>query len=205
MRRARWTTVAWVALLAVAVPFVSGCASTDAPSGPGLLPRATAAGIAPDLLFTTDVSGYTLAPQSVGAVGDDGMSATWFDQSTGAMISIRTQRGEPTQESCAGSPMFDVPGARVECTQEGGLWHRTGGGVEEYIAVRDGASILVLGSSQTPPADLRAAAEAVHTPSDGELALLVSDLPATPPPVVERGDLPENGDGAPIQPTGPGG
>lgn len=41
--------------------------------------------------------------------------------------------------------------------------------------------------------------------SDAELDLLFSGLPAGPAQPIERGDLPENGDGAPIDPTGPGG
>ncbi|MFG6503392.1 hypothetical protein [Microbacterium sp. P05] len=59
--------------------------------------------------------------------------------------------------------------------------------------------------NDAPSADLLAAAEAAHVPSEGQLELLFSDAPEAPATPVERGDLPENGDGAPIQPTGPGG
>ena len=46
---------------------------------------------------------------------------------------------------------------------------------------------------------------AVHVPSDAELELLFSDLDDRPSGPVERGDIPENGDGAPIDLIGPGG
>lgn len=45
----------------------------------------------------------------------------------------------------------------------------------------------------------------MHVPSDTELELLFSDIPESPAGPVERGDLPENGDGAPIDPVDPGG
>jgi hypothetical protein len=55
------------------------------------------------------------------------------------------------------------------------------------------------------PADLLTAAKKVHVPSVAELEQLFSDVPKTPGEPVERGDLPEDGDGAPIDPTGLGG
>ena len=148
--------------------------------------------------------GYDRAPQSVGPGAADGMSATWFNQTTGSMLTIRTDRGELTAASCVGTPLWEAPDEPVTCTDEDGLWHRTGGGIHEYVAVRDGALILVTGNN-APPAELMAAAKAVHVPSDADLELLFSDAPEVSPSPVERGDLPENGDGAPIDPQGPGG
>ncbi|HEY9308784.1 MAG TPA: hypothetical protein VIP82_13370 [Microbacterium sp.] len=195
-----------VALVAVSL---GGCASqmpgTDAADPSVIAERASAVGIAPELVFTTQVDGYDLAPQSVGTGAADGMSATWVDETTGAMLTIRTDRGELTADSCAETPLWEAPDEPVTCTDEEGVWHRSGGSLHEYIAVRDGALIRVTGMNDAPPEELLAAAKAVHVPSDAELELLFSDLPEAPGEPVERGDLPENGDGAPIDPVGPGG
>ncbi|MGK3952311.1 hypothetical protein ACLKM7_08305 [Microbacterium sp. I2] len=195
-----------VALIAASLGgCASGMAGTDAADPDAIAGRASAVGIAPELVYTTEVDGYDLAPQSVGTGAAEGMSATWFNQTTGAMLTIRTDRGELTAASCAGIPLWDAPDGPVTCTEEAGIWHRSGGGVHEYVAVRDGALIMVTGMNNAPSEDLLAAAEAVHVPSDAELELLFSDLPEVPAAPVERGDLPDNGDGAPIDPGGPGG
>jgi len=156
-------------------------------------------------VYTTEVDGYDLAPQSVGPGADEGMSATWVNGSTSAMLTIRTESGDLTAASCEETPLWEAPDETVTCTDEGGIWHRSGGNIHEYIAVRDGALIRVTGMNDAPPADLLAAAKAAHVPSDAELELLFSDLPEVPADPVERGDLPKDGDGAPIDPSGPGG
>ena len=186
---------------------LGGCASTlgAAPADPQAIAEyADAVGIAPDLVYTTEVDGYDLAPQSVGPGAADGMSATWVDGDTGAMLTIRTDRGELTAASCVQLPLWDAPDETVSCTEDGDVWRRSGGGVDEYIAVRGGALIRVTGMNGATPADLGAAADSVRVPSSAELELLFSDLEAPGEPV-ERGDLPENGDGAPIDTVGPGG
>jgi hypothetical protein len=188
---------------------LSGCASqtpgTDAADPSLIAERASVVGIAPELVYTTQVDGYDLAPQSVGPGAADGMSATWVHETDGAMLTIRTDRGELTAASCVETPLWEAPDEPVTCTDEKGVWHRSGGAVHEYIAVRDGALIRISGMYDASPADLLAAAEAVRVPSDAELELLFSDLPEVARTPVERGDLPENGDGAPIDPVGPGG
>lgn len=207
--RATTTAAAPAALAAVALS-LAGCATaargSDAAHPDLIAERASAVGIAPDLVFAIDVDGYELAPQSVSPVDAEGMSATWFNETTGAMLTIRTDRGEMTASSCAKTPLWNAPPDEpVTCTDEDGIWHRTAGGIHEYIAVRDGALVQVIGMNNAPTADLLAAARAVRVPSDAELGLLFSDLPTGPAEPVERGDLPENGDGAPIDPVGPGG
>ncbi len=162
-------------------------------------------GIAPELVFTTDVEGYDLAPQSVGSGAAAGMSATWFNNSTGAMVTLRSDAGELTKSLCATTPLWNSPGEAVTCTQDDGIWHRSGGDMHEYVAVRDDALIWITGMNNAGQADLLTAAKNVHVPSESELELLFSDAPEMPEAPVERGDLPENGDGAPIDPTGPGG
>lgn len=202
-------SAAGTAVIALVAVSLGGCASvapgTDAADPDSIAERASVLGIAPELVYTTEMDGYDLAPQSVGGSDADGMSATWVDNSTGVAVTIRTLRGEITAASCVETPLWDAPDASVTCTDQDGVWHRSGGGVNEYIAVRDGASIRVTGSDGAPPSDLLAAAEAVHVPSDAELELLFSDMPEFPAEPVERGDLPDNGDGAPIDPGGAGG
>lgn len=195
-----------VALVAVSL---GGCASvgpgTDPADADAIAERASVVGIAPELVYTTAVDGYDLAPQSVGQSDAEGMSATWVNAGTGAMLTIRTDRGELTMASCAEIPLWDAYDEAVTCTDEDGVWHRSAASVHEYIAGHDGALIRVIGANGAPRSDLLAAAKAVHVPTDAELDLLFSDLPEAPAEPVERGDLPENGDGAPIDTVGPGG
>ncbi|MCT9821028.1 hypothetical protein N3K63_12135 [Microbacterium sp. W1N] len=201
-------TVTGPAAAAAVVLSLAGCATASAgtaASADSIAAYADAAGIAPELVYTTEVAGYDVAPQSVGPTADDGMSATWFNATTHAMLSIRTEWGEMTAASCAETPVWESPDAPVTCTDEGGLWHRSAGPIHEYVTVRDGVWIQVIGMDGAPQADLLAAAQAARTPSEAELEHLFSDLPDTSTGPVERGDLPENGDGAPIDPTGPGG
>ncbi|WP_194409594.1 hypothetical protein [Microbacterium cremeum] len=204
--RAKATAGVVAVLAAVAL---GGCASvtpgTASADPDRIAERASALGVAPELVYTTEVEGYDLAPQSVGPGAAEGMSATWFNATTGAMVTIRTDRGGMTAASCVEMPLWEASDEPVTCTDEDGVWHRSGGGVHEYVAVRDGALIRVTGMNDAPRADLLAAAKAVQVPSDAELELLFSDAPTPPAEPVERGDLPENGDGAPIDPVGPGG
>jgi hypothetical protein len=196
------------ALVSVCV-CVAGCASmasgANAADPDAIAEVASGVGIAPELVYTTAVDGYDLAPQSVGPGAADGMTASWFNSGTGATLTIRTDAGELTDASCAATPLWDAPDESVTCRYEDGVWHRSGGGFREYIAVRDSALIRVTGMDDASQEDLLAAATAVRVPTEAELEMLFSDLPASSGHPVERGDLPENGDGAPIDPTGPGG
>jgi len=212
MRRTGPSGVAWAAAVAIAIAGVclAGCAprtgaGAGAASEESIAAVATPAGIAPELVYTTEVDGYDLAPQSVGLGAADGMTATWFDGSTGAMLNLRTDFGDLTEESCAAMPLWEAPEVTVACADEDGMWHRSGGDAHEYIAVRGDALIWIFGTGGASQADLLTAAKNVRVPSDAELERLFSAAPQTPGEPVERGDLPENGDGAPIDPTGPGG
>jgi hypothetical protein len=189
---------------------LAGCATpagntAEAADADAIAAQAAALGIAPELVYTTDVEGYDLAPQSVGPSGSDGMSATWVGDGTGAMVTLRTERGELTEATCVAMPLWDAFDAPVTCTDEDGVWHRSGGGIHEYAAVSGDAIIRVIGGNDAPQDDLRSAAQAVHVPSDAELERLFSAVPERPTAPVERGDIPENGDGAPVDPVGPGG
>lgn len=204
MRASRPLLGVWLALVTVVA---AGCATSAAnpASADAISERVGAVGISADLVFTTAVPGYTLAPQSVGVSNDEGVSATWIRDGSGAMISLRTQRGGMTAETCATLPMWDDPETPVTCTEQDGIWHRERNGAHEDIVVRDGAAVRIIGSAGATADEIDAAAKAVHVPSTTELDQMFSDTPRTPPIPVERGDLPENGDGAPIQPSGPGG
>lgn len=207
-RRHGLIVAAGPALGALVALSLAGCATgsvVTAASAESIAEYANGAGISADLVYTTDVEGYDLAPQSVGPGAAEGMSATWFNQTTGAMLTIRTDSGDMAAASCVETPVWDAPDEAVTCRDEGGVWHRSAGSVQEYVVVRDGALIRVNGTGGAAPSDLLAAAKAVHVPSEAELDRLFSDLPDAPGVPVERGDLPENGDGAPTDRSGPGG
>lgn len=182
----------------------TGAAGTPADSEQ-IAERSRALGIAPDLVFTTDVGGYELQVQSVAPNGAEGMSAVWLD-SAGGMLTLRTEYGGFSDEECASGPVEGAYEAAVTCLlEETGLWLRSAGDAHEYVATRDHVLIRVA-SAAAPIERLREAVDAAHVPSPAELDLLFLDAPVDPTgPPVERGDLPENGDGAPIDPSGPGG
>jgi len=195
------------ASVAVTITACASGAGAGAPADPAQIAEsARSLGIAPELVYTTDVDGYDLAVQSVGPNGSDGLQGTWFDDASGGMLTIRTDRGELTAQTCPTVPLEEAFDAPVTCEEEeSGLWHRSAGDVHEYVATRDGVLIRVSGRG-APPEDLRAAAQAAHVPSTAELERLFSDAPEVPTgPPVERGDIPGDGDGAPVDPTGPGG
>lgn len=199
-----------VTIAATLAVTVTGCATAAGGGAPAdseqIAESALSLGIAPELVYTTGVDGYDLAVQSVGLNGSSGLSGTWFNESTGGMLTIRTDFGELTAETCPETPLEEAYDAAVSCEEDdGGLWHRSAGDAHEYVVTRGEVLIRVSGQG-APVEDLRAAAQAVHVPSVAELELLFSDAPAQPTGMpVERGDLPENGDGAPIDPSGPGG
>jgi hypothetical protein len=92
-------------------------------------------------------------------------------------------------------------GAPVHCTADGDGWARTSGDRREYAIHR--GDILV-GVSCTGPADLlQGAALRARPATPNELDHMMSlALDGDP---VRRGDLPDMGDGAPINRTDPGG
>ncbi|UZN03699.1 hypothetical protein [Cellulomonas sp. S1-8] len=180
-----------VVLVASAVLLLGACAGLRggaASTGPlepppDLADRLAFVGIAPDLVYVTDVEGFDLATQSVGVSGDEGMSAAYVGAA--GMVMLTTSRdATPGVAPCA--DLADAAGPSVQCTGE-----------------RDGAYVLLDGDG-VEPAVLRAAGEAVRVPREDELDALFADLPEVSEPV-ERGDLPPGGDGAPVDPPGVGG
>ena len=92
--RAAASMVIAAALALTATACATGADDSPAPADPSLIAESASSwAIAPELVFTTVVVGYDLAPQSVGPSNSEGMSATWVDSSTSAMLTIRTEPG----------------------------------------------------------------------------------------------------------------
>ncbi|CAL9417819.1 hypothetical protein SUDANB171_01785 [Streptomyces sp. enrichment culture] len=149
------------------------------PSAPAEFP-----GVDPELIYLTEIPGYTLAPQSAGVIGDDGWGCSYVS-ATGGTIELRVERAEP------GAADTDITADRAA-------------GITEFHRIRDGVRISVL--TTDPDADpdlLRAALEAAHPADAAELAGALPRKDGGAP--VQRGDLPPNGDGAPLDPEGAAG
>lgn len=180
MTRARHVVV----LTALPLLLVTACAGPAQPAAPGELAAAAEPhGIAPDLVYVTEIDGFTLAAQSVGVYGSDGMSAAYTGSSGTVML---TTGREPSPSA---PPCDQLPGT-------------TAGG-ELSCSVVHGAAHVLLAGDGVDAEVLRAAGAAVRVPTTRELDGLFGGL-STPHPPVERGDLPE-WDGAPDNEPGPGG
>ncbi|MFD9950754.1 hypothetical protein ACFWYW_37510 [Nonomuraea sp. NPDC059023] len=170
-----------LSLLALIV--LSGCGSS-ATLSQAVIDQAARQGVAPELMYVVELPGFELAEQSVGAVGDDGFGAV-YTSTDGRQVELRVDR-----------PPYRCVGT---CERDGDGWYTEHEGNQEYVAVRAGHYVrLVCQAGQVDRAVLKRAAEGAR-PAVGD------GTPSPPPGPVERGDLPRNGDGAPIQRTGPGG
>ncbi len=191
-----------VLALALAVPAslaLAACAGEaeadgrDDAGGPAALAEiatwAAPVGIAPELVYVTDIDGFELETQTVGVMGDDGFSAGYSDDDAEvfATVLLTTSRdAEPGLVPCADLPDSAEPQASLRCGVERG---------EAHVAL-EGADV--------GPATLRSAAAGVRVPSEKELDHLFEEVPVPETPI-ERGDLPEQGDGAPLDQPGAGG
>ncbi|GAA3793792.1 hypothetical protein ACFS5L_37785 [Streptomyces phyllanthi] len=178
--------------------------------------RAEALGLAPELVYVTEPSGFTLARQSVGVYGGDGFSSTYWSEKSGARFLLSVDRGTMTATNCPKQPVGQVTGEPVTCERDGDAWYRASGGLHEYAVPEKGHVVRVSGDTAEVGRDvLRAAAEAARRPTDSELAFLLpkphhggpggpggSGGPGGVVGPVERGDLPPVGDGAPNNEVG---
>ncbi|MFH8976598.1 hypothetical protein [Streptomyces sp. NPDC017890] len=182
-------------------------AGAAAAAGQGELDaRAQALGVAPELVYVTEASGFTLAQQSVGVLGDDGFSATWVSRATGAHLRLSVDRGSITAATCPEQPVGDMSGERTACERDGDAWYRTGAGRHEYAVPEKGHVVRVSSEADAVPRDaLREAALAAHRPDAAEATALLPSAEPAPGAPVERGDLPPVGDGAPDNNVGVGG
>ncbi|MEU1181238.1 hypothetical protein ABZ464_27055 [Streptomyces sp. NPDC005820] len=133
-------------------------------------------GVAPELVYVTKVSGYTVFQQSVGAY-DDEFVAAYRSEKGATKFGLFVGRGTLTAESCPKQPLGEVSDKPVTCERDGDAWYRKAGGSHEY-AVPDGGVVihLIADVDKVDRAVLRKAAEAAHRPDDAELAAL---LPTT--------------------------
>ncbi|MEU6665478.1 membrane lipoprotein [Streptomyces sp. NPDC046727] len=102
--------------------------------------RLRALGIAPELVYLTDVPGFTLAQQSVGVNGDDGFSVAYWAKN-GAVLHLYAERGSAA----------DCPEGYT------------------CLAPAKG-QVVRIGGEKVAPEVLRRAADAVHRPAAEELA-----------------------------------
>ncbi|CAL9593206.1 hypothetical protein [Streptomyces sp. enrichment culture] len=167
--------------------------------------RAGALGIAPQHVYAlTPPSGFVLAQQSVGVHGDDGFSAVYFArESADRQIRLTVERGTMTDRTCP-TALPSASGERAVCERDGDAWYRVTDQRREYALAKDGHVLRVSTEGDVPRAVLREAALGAHRPGAGELEALLPDAPAGAVPT-ERGDLPPNGDGAPVDPEGASG
>lgn len=163
-------------------PATAGGPDEGATLSPDLLARLAYVGIAPELIRVTDIDGFTVATQSVGVSGDDGVGA--FYVADAGTVMLRTSRGA-TPDAVPCPDLADDADALL-CEVE-----------------HDGAFVTFEGDGVTADV-LRAAGASVRVPAGDELAALFVDLPTQPEGPVERGDLPE-GDRAPDNSVGVGG
>lgn len=166
--------------------------------------RVHAQGVSPDLVYVAEIPGFDLAVQSVGVIGDHGFGSVYVSAEGGRRISLHVLSGRMDALTCPDLPLADGSGANgVRCEQDGDLWYRTAGSTHEYARPVDGGVVrLAAGTDAVDRETLRSAAE------NAELL----DVPAPsgthdtrPTAPVERGDLPPEGDGAPIDPPAMGG
>lgn len=198
-RRARTTPTTVVVLVAPVLLALAACAgragatptptpTSTEPADPAVVAQRVApVGIAPDLVYVTDLDGFDLATQSVGVVGDEGMSAAYVrvdDDGVATVMLMSARAGQVTGVPCADLP--DTAEPPVRCV------------------VDRGAATVLLEGDVVDAATVRAAGAAVRLPYAHELDDLFSELP-TPGPPVQRGDLPPEGDGAPMDPPALGG
>ncbi len=126
--------------------------ASAAPGQADMDERLRALGIAPELVYVTEVPGFTLAQQSIGVNGDDGFSVAYWAKD-GAVLHLYAERGSAA----------DCPEGHVCRAPEKGQVVRVYG---EKVA----ADVL------------RRAADAIHRPAPEELVpLLPSPRTATAP------------------------
>jgi len=146
----------------------------------GLDTAARTWGVAPELVYVTEVSGFSVFQASVGAYGDGEFVAAYRSAKGSARIGLFADHGTLTAGNCPEQPLGADSLKPVTCKQDGDAWYRTAGEVHEYAVPRDGVVVRLLADTEkVDRAVLREAAEAIHHPDDTELATLLPDSGGT--------------------------
>ncbi|MET7567583.1 hypothetical protein ABZT04_03655 [Streptomyces sp. NPDC005492] len=133
-------------------------------------------GVAPELVYVTKVSGYTVFKESAGEYEDEFVVAYRSDEGT-TKFGLFAGHGTMTAQSCPKQPLGEVSDKRVTCEHDGDAWYRKAGASHEYAVSIDAVVVhLIADADKVDRAVLRKAAEAVHRPDDTDLAAL---LPTT--------------------------
>lgn len=158
-------------------------------------------GVDPALVYVVDVPGFTLDEQSAGVIGDSDYGAA-YRRDDGALVWFDAKKRQVT--SCPTGPIFVNLGGEqdevTDCEADSHCWYRTGRNRHDYV-VMNGAAKLSL-NAPLDAVDRATLTKVLQgaTHRDGNGISL-----APPPTPISRGDIPKHGDGAPIDPTGPGG
>lgn len=182
-------------------PGASSSPATVTATSAEIASRAKALGFDPDLVHVIDPPGFTLAQQSVD-VSDVGLSASYTDLKTGAVIQLRVEPGTMTDANCATRAAIS---RHMTCVRDGNAWYRTGEGEIEYVTAEKGHLVHVdAEQGKVTRALLHKAAQSLRRPYKSELPVILPPARTATAPV-QRGDLPANGDGAPNNEVGKGG
>jgi hypothetical protein len=146
---------------------------SSARTAAGLDAAAKTWGVEPELVYVTEVSGYTVFQESVGEYEGE-FAAAYRSEDRATRFGLFVDRRTLTAENCSEQPLGEVTAKRVSCERDGAAWYRKAGASHEYAIPRDGVVIrLIADEEKVDRAVLRKAAEAVHRPDDAELAELL--------------------------------
>jgi len=185
-------------------PSASASGSEDPAAVARASARAEAAGTSSALVYVIDLPGYTLARGSVGVEGADGFGSVYVS-SSGARIHVSVERigadAPPSAPACTAMA--------TGCEEDDG-WYRSDPGIHEFGRLEGPPDRRHQVRVWTDPpfvddATLKAAASTARPASAAEVEAV---LPAPDEPVralPTRGDLPPEGDGAPMNRPGVGG
>ncbi len=205
-----------VGLALAAVLVLAGCSNeaSGADEDPAPLPadtyqRVLGQGVDPALVHTIDLRGFELAEQSAGVLGGADYGATYLPAeppfTTEVYLEVRS--GTYDDARCDREPLGGAgggtPAPLESCEPAPGGWYRTGGEWHEYVVLGAGLHLTVGAPSDAVDREALAEAALGARRHDG-----TTIAPARRSSPVTRGDVPTNGDGAPLDPYGtspPGG